>query len=474
MSEETAGFETGENVLAESLEDVAAGGGEDEILEGVIVNGTWINPTVAANDPRRQPRQAQFDYARTEGPPSFMRMVFGSVVMVTEEVTERARLSEEENPPMEMIQAAVHQAISQEQSMGGRRFANLRYGTIGLISGLMDGAGDGMGRLYALSDSAAQSASKIISPVWNSALFAPFHQPAIRAEQAGADAVNKWIERGRIEEVRSRALAQVSINNLVEESVSEITSNTQVQTIVQEVIASQSTSMIAEIIEEVRERFVSLDLLLMGKLNRNLAPAPSFRGAYLDTLAARHSRYLRSNLRNSLAGAYAGPVTRLAAFLVDVVILILILAVFSTFVSSTLNLFGLTTQVRRFLESGTTLATVALLFVASFNFLLLSSYFVFSWDWVGATIGDMLFGLRVVDKDGATITLLRAILRLIGYYISAAAVFIGFIWALFDRRRQGWQDKLGGSFVLYDWPAHPEERFLHDEVMAEIEEENNN
>jgi uncharacterized RDD family membrane protein YckC len=470
MSEEMAGFETGENILAESLEDVAAGGGEDEILEGVIINGTWVNPAVAADDPRRQPRQAQFDYARTEGPPSFMRMIFGSMVIFSEEVTERARLSEEENPPLEMIEAAVHQALSQEQSIDDRPFSNLRYGTIGFISGLMDNAQGGVGRLSNLGDSAARATGQIISPIWNSALFAPFHQPAIRAEQAGADAVNKWIERGRIEEVRSRALAEVSINNLVEESVTEITNNTQVQTIVQEVIASQSTSIVQEIIEEARERLVSLDILVMGKLNRNLAPAPDFRPAYLSTLSERRVRYQRRNLANSLAGTYAGPVSRLVAFLVDVLVLIVALAVVSTFISSTLNLFGLTTQVRNFLESGSTLATIAVLILASFNFLMLSAYFVFSWDWVGATFGDILIGLRVVNTQGGSISFIRSIMRLIGYYISAFVFLLGFIWALFDRRRQGWQDKLGGSFVLYDWPAHPDENFLNDEVMSEIAE----
>jgi uncharacterized RDD family membrane protein YckC len=452
---------------------MSSDGEEVEVVEGVVVNGTWINPNVPTDDPRRLSRTTHIRYVQSQDRPSFLRMVFGSVVIFTEEVSERARISEEENPPIEMIEAAVHQAISQEQSMGGRPFADLRYGTIGFISGLMDNAQGGAGRLAAFSDSAAQAASRIISPVWNSFLFAPFHGPAMRAEQTGTAKVNEWIQRGRVEEIRSRALAEVSINNLVEESVTEITGNTQVQTIIQEVIASQSTSMAVEIIEEARERLVSLDLLVMGKLGRDLDPAPDFRSAYLTALGERRSRYQYRDLTGSLAGTYAGPVTRLAAFLVDIVILIIILAVISTFVSSTLNLFGLTAQVRNFLESGTTLATIAIIAIASFNFVLLSAYFVFSWDWVGTTFGDMLFGLRVVSRRGETISIFRSILRLIGYYVSAIVLFLGFIWALFDRRRQGWMDKLGGSFVIYDWPAHPEERFLHSQVMAEIEEDNN-
>jgi uncharacterized RDD family membrane protein YckC len=271
-----------------------------------------------------------------------------------------------------------------------------------------------------------------------------------------------------VEEVRSRALAEVSINNLVEESVTEITANPQVKMIVQEVIASQSTSLAAEIIDEFRERLVSLDILMMGKLGRRPVAAPDFRHNYLISLAERRQRYQRVDLANSLAGTYAGPVTRLVAFLLDVLILVIALALLSTFVSSTLNLFGLTETVSDFLLSGSTLSTILVLFIAFFNFLMLSVYFIFSWNWVGATPGDLLLGIHVVNKEGGQVSFIRSVLRLIGGFISALVFFLGFIWALFDRRRQGWHDKFGATFVLYAWPAKPEETFLHDGVAAEL------
>jgi uncharacterized RDD family membrane protein YckC len=69
-------------------------------------------------------------------------------------------------------------------------------------------------------------------------------------------------------------------------------------------------------------------------------------------------------------------------------------------------------------------------------------------------------GLRVVTINGKRLSLLRAILRLIGYLLSALPLYLGFLWTLVDDRRQGWHDKLAGTCVVYTWAARPDERFL--------------
>ena len=476
MTDQTAENETNENQF-QSLANEAdphsmpEGGDEGDIVEGEIVAGTWINPNVPTDDPRRSRPAVEFESSYPARRPSFLRMIFGSVVIFTEEVADRSTAYDEDTP-QEAIEALIRQAASQERSIDDKPFANLRYGTIGLLSGVLNSAQDGAGRLTGMTNAAARTAAMIMGPIWNSFLFEPLHQPAQRAEQAGEQKVDEWIRRGRVEEVRSRALAEVSINNLVEESVTDLTQNTQVQLLVQEVIASQSTSLATEMLEEARERLVSLDILLMGKLNRNLAPAPDFRESYLKSLTGRRPSYQRMALSNSLAGTYAGPVTRLVALLLDVLVLIIALGLLSSFVSSAINLFGLTELVNEFLLSGGLVSTLLVFLLASFNILLLSSYFVFSWNWIGATLGDLVFGLRVVNKEGERVSFWRSILRLIGGYISAVLFFLGFIWALFDGRRQGWHDKIGATFVLYDWPAKPDENFLRHEVMAELNEEN--
>jgi uncharacterized RDD family membrane protein YckC len=72
----------------------------------------------------------------------------------------------------------------------------------------------------------------------------------------------------------------------------------------------------------------------------------------------------------------------------------------------------------------------------------------------------ILLGLRVVTIEGRRLTVWRAILRFLGYMLAALPFFLGFAWILVDNRRQGWHDKIAGTYVAYIWAARPDERFL--------------
>ena len=41
-----------------------------------------------------------------------------------------------------------------------------------------------------------------------------------------------------------------------------------------------------------------------------------------------------------------------------------------------------------------------------------------------------------------------AILRLVGYWISGAVFYIGYIWILIDKRHRGWIDLIAGTVVV--------------------------
>jgi len=88
-------------------------------------------------------------------------------------------------------------------------------------------------------------------------------------------------------------------------------------------------------------------------------------------------------------------------------------------------------------------------------FLVVLAYFVFFWTLVGYTPGKALLGLRIVRKDGRPISVGRAILRYLGYWISAIPLFLGFIWILFDHQHEGWHDKLSNTHVIYIFGDHP-------------------
>ena len=76
-------------------------------------------------------------------------------------------------------------------------------------------------------------------------------------------------------------------------------------------------------------------------------------------------------------------------------------------------------------------------------------YFVGLWTYMGGTIGQRIFGMRVVDAaSGQPIGLGKAVVRWLGLLLSFFVCFIGVIWVAFDARKQGWMDKIAGTVVV--------------------------
>ncbi|NJD32504.1 MAG: RDD family protein [Gammaproteobacteria bacterium] len=66
-----------------------------------------------------------------------------------------------------------------------------------------------------------------------------------------------------------------------------------------------------------------------------------------------------------------------------------------------------------------------------------------------ATPGKMLIHARIVDAEtGEPPTRAQAIRRYVGYYVSLFGIGLGFFWVAWDRRKQGWHDKLAGTVVI--------------------------
>ena len=82
------------------------------------------------------------------------------------------------------------------------------------------------------------------------------------------------------------------------------------------------------------------------------------------------------------------------------------------------------------------------------SFLVHITYFVAFWVWRGQTPGKMLLGIKLIRPDASRITLSVALLRYLGYIVSAAVLFIGFIWIAFDSRKQGFHDKMAETYVV--------------------------
>ncbi|MFN5048469.1 RDD family protein [Roseateles sp.] len=83
------------------------------------------------------------------------------------------------------------------------------------------------------------------------------------------------------------------------------------------------------------------------------------------------------------------------------------------------------------------------------NWLLPGLLAVALWTWQGATPGKLFMGVRVVDAlSGQRPSLVQALLRWLGYWLSALPLGLGFLWALWDPEGRAWHDRLSGTRVL--------------------------
>lgn len=72
------------------------------------------------------------------------------------------------------------------------------------------------------------------------------------------------------------------------------------------------------------------------------------------------------------------------------------------------------------------------------------------WRFQGAP-GALLLGQRIVDaRSGGRPQLWQVIVRLLGCVLAALPLGLGFLWMLWDTRRQGWHDKLAHTLVVED------------------------
>lgn len=74
-----------------------------------------------------------------------------------------------------------------------------------------------------------------------------------------------------------------------------------------------------------------------------------------------------------------------------------------------------------------------------------------------ATPGKMAVSAKIVDaKTGAAPSTAQLFIRYIGYYVAMIPLFLGIFWVGFDRRKQGWHDKLAGTVVIRPKNRSPE------------------
>jgi uncharacterized RDD family membrane protein YckC len=78
-------------------------------------------------------------------------------------------------------------------------------------------------------------------------------------------------------------------------------------------------------------------------------------------------------------------------------------------------------------------------------------YHVVFWATTGQTPGKWLLGIRVQRLGGGKVRPGQAVVRVLGYLLSALPLYAGFWWIL-GPERQGWHDRLARTEVVYNRP----------------------
>ena len=92
------------------------------------------------------------------------------------------------------------------------------------------------------------------------------------------------------------------------------------------------------------------------------------------------------------------------------------------------------------------------------------------WVLYSGTPGKLLLDCHIVDaKTGRNIGVLQAIVRYLGYIVSALPFLLGFFWIIWDKGHQAFHDKLARTVVIYT-PDEARWRQRSDESQKSIEQ----
>lgn len=265
-------------------------------------------------------------------------------------------------------------------------------------------------------------------------------------EVAAEEAIVGAVESEAVE----RAIARVLQGPVVEDAVGGALESDAVKQAILE-------AMDSELVDEVWRRLLASDQA--QQLVERIAEAPEVRAAIsaqgaglltdigrtvgrtarrLDDGFERIARKVVFRRRREEPTDRAGAVSRTLAFVVDGVFVNLGFTALAALVTLVGNAFGGNAN------GGTSFAVA----VGSTAWLVMGgTYLLAFWSLAGETPGMRFLGIRLnVER----LPLGRCFKRLVGLGLSFLTFGLGFLGIVFGERRRGWDDRLGGTEVVYD------------------------
>lgn len=82
--------------------------------------------------------------------------------------------------------------------------------------------------------------------------------------------------------------------------------------------------------------------------------------------------------------------------------------------------------------------------------ILLLMYGYFGWQWThgGQTLGMRAWRIKLVNGDKSDVNWTQASLRFLIAILSTSCLFLGFVWALFNRNKQAWHDRYSHTMLI--------------------------
>ncbi len=273
--------------------------------------------------------------------------------------------------------------------------------------------------------------------------------------------VNRLLDRVEVDELLDRVdvdrlldrvdvdrlLTRVDVDALVQRvDIESITSRAKVG----QLVARGTTEFAESTLDVARRQAVGLDTLVVRFVDQLLRRDPDTQPdgpphLVPERFDAAPSRELPT--RAIISGFYAGPVSRLLAYLIDSAVAFSAFGLVASAIVGSINaVLGIS------LEWDWRAGALGLLAFSSWLFL-------YAWIGValaGKTLGMSIVGIRVVSAEGRPVTPVNAAVRTLVLPISIASV-VGLAGIVFDSKQRALHDRVATTAVVHDWGDRPAE-----------------
>ena len=270
--------------------------------------------------------------------------------------------------------------------------------------------------------------------------------------------VNELLGRVDVNELMDRVdvnqlLDRVDVNHLMDRiDVNHLMDRVDVKSLtdragIPDIVAESTGALAGSAMDVVRRQIVSLDQIIGQFTYQVTGRDPRTRPVAPPLLEG--SGGTAKDGRGQVTGHYAGPVSRLAAFVLDSLVVWLAFILLVLGIDVVVNLFfgaDITT-------TGWDQTVLGVLLFVSWAFV----YFWIGFALAGRTIGMGVVGIGVLNGEGATLSGRNAFIRTLVFPFSFLFFGLGFLGIFISPTRRALHDAAAGTVVVYDWGDRPAE-----------------